>query len=129
VNFLSSVVMKLQPKPTHIVVNSGQWGFLNPQGLRNLFAAGNEIQRREGTRFVWKTITHGVDDTNHSNQVRVNFEKRLALTYGWGVFDAYDITSIYAGRDQFYRDKLHFDDQVSTHLNRVFFEAFLNSSP
>lgn len=120
VNLLSSVVAKLQPKPTHVVINSGKWGHLNSRGLHNLFAAGAKIQKRDGTRFVWKTVTHSKSDTNNNRQALVNMETNLAREYGWDVFDAYNLTRHFP-RD-LYKDDMHFQDRVATHLNRMFLE-------
>jgi hypothetical protein len=131
VHFLNSVVMKLQPKPTHVVFNSGKWGHLNSHGLRNLFAAGAKIQKSEGTRFMWKTVTHSRTDTKHAHQSVVNAEKKLAQEHGWDVLDAYSETKKYPGQghNDLYKDDLHFEDKVTTHLNRIYVEALLGSLP
>jgi len=131
VHLLSSVVMKLQPKPTHVVFNSGKWGHLSSKGLRNLFAAGAHIQKSEGTRFIWKTVTHSRTDKTHDHQSIVNAEKKLAKEYGWDVLDAYSETKSYPGQAHggIYKDDYHLEDKATTHLNRIFMEALLESSP
>jgi len=131
VNLLSRVVMKLQPKPTHVVLNSGKWGHLNSHGLRNLFQAGAKIQKSEGTRFMWKTVTHSQPDTKSDYQSVVNAEKKLAQEYGWDVFDAYSETKDYPGQKHghVYKDPLHLEDTATTHLNRIYMEALLQSIP
>jgi len=127
VQFLSSVIMKLQPKPTHVMLNSGKWGHLTSRGLHNLFAAGAEIQKRNGTRFVWKTVTHSNSDKQHDSQAVVNAEKMLAMKYGWEVFDTYNMTSTYPGRAHNYRDDMHFEDRITTHFNRMYLESLLKT--
>mmetsp|Transcript_49268 Transcript_49268/g.140695 ORF Transcript_49268/g.140695 Transcript_49268/m.140695 type:complete len:391 (-) Transcript_49268:12-1184(-) len=129
VQLLNSVVMKLQPKPTHVVVNSGKWGHLNTVGLRNLFAAGAEIQKRDGIRFMWKTVTHGRSDTKDEHQPFVDQEKKLAREYGWEVFDAYRMTSAYPMRGQYYRDPTHLSERATTHLNRMYLDKLLETLP
>lgn len=127
VNLLSKVVMKMQPKPTHVVVNSGKWGHLTRLGLRKLFAAGAEIQKRDGIKFMWKTVSHSRSDTDNEHDRFVETEVTLARQYGWEVFDAYKMTSSYPLRGQYYRDELHFSERVVTRLNRMYLEKFLAS--
>jgi len=125
VRFLRSIVMKLQPKPTHVVMNCGFWGHLTSVGLRNLFAAGAEIRERDGTRFVWKTVTHPKSDTTYNLQARVNMQKELARKYGWDVFDAYNVTRDFPAK--WYQDDIHLQDPATTHLNRIYLEALVES--
>mmetsp|Transcript_76676 Transcript_76676/g.199845 ORF Transcript_76676/g.199845 Transcript_76676/m.199845 type:complete len:397 (-) Transcript_76676:253-1443(-) len=127
VQLLRSVVAKLNPTPTHVMLNTGKWGHLTSRGLRTLFAAGAEIQQSMGTRFVWKTVTHSNGDRKHDSQAVVNAEKVLAMQFGWDVFDAYNMTSSYPGRAQNYRDDMHFEDKVTTHLNRMYVESLLQT--
>jgi hypothetical protein len=129
VQLLNSVVMKSQPKPTHVVVNSGKWGHLNTRGLRTLFAAGAEIQKRDGIRFTWKTVTHGRSDTRDEHQAFVDQEVKLAREFGWEVFDAYRMTRTYPSRGQYYRDPTHLSERATTHLNRVYLDKLLESLP
>jgi len=127
VHFLRSVIMKLQPKPTHVMLNSGKWGHLTSHGLQTLFAAGAEIKKHNGTIFVWKTLTHSSSDSHHNYQAVVNAEKLLATKYGWDVFDTYDMTSSYPGQAHNYRDDMHFEDQITTHFNRMYLESLLKT--
>ncbi|CAK0820179.1 unnamed protein product [Prorocentrum cordatum] len=127
VTLLSNVVKKMQPKPTHVVVNSGKWGHLSVHGLNKLFAAGAEIQRRDGIQFMWKTVSHSRSDTSSAHDKFVEKEVKLARQYGWEVFDAYKMTSSYPLRGQYYKDELHFSQRVVTRLNRLYLEKLLKS--
>jgi len=126
---LNSMVMKLQPKPTHVVVNAGKWGHLNTRGLHALFAAGAEIQKRDGIRFMWKTVSHGRSDTRDEHQAFVNQELKFAREYGWEVFDAYRMTNRYVMRGQYYRDVTHLSERAVTRLNREYLDMLLKSLP
>jgi hypothetical protein len=120
VELLDSVIVHLQPKPTHVVVNSGKWGHLNGKGLHNLFSAGAKIQKRDGIKFMWKTVSHSKEDTQRCHQRSVKMEKALAYVYGWEVFDTYMPTHRYVLRNQYYLDLHHFAESVVTYLNRIY---------
>ncbi|CAK0803633.1 unnamed protein product [Prorocentrum cordatum] len=128
VHLLKEVIQKLQPKPTHVVLNCGFWGHLTSSGLHNLFAAGAEIQKADGIRFVWKTMTHLSPKQSGKHpelQEITDMQKKLARQHGWEVFDAYSVTHTYP-EDYFY-DGVHMRDKGTTNLNSRFLQALLKS--
>jgi hypothetical protein len=128
VHLLKSVIKKLHPKPTHVVINCGFWGHLTSRGLKNMFAAGAEIQKDDGIRFVWKTMTHLSPKQTWKHpelQGITNMQMKLARQYGWDVFDAYSVSHKYP--EDYYFDGVHMADKGSTNLNSRFLEALLKS--
>jgi len=129
VRLLKTVIKKLQPKPTHVVLNCGFWGHLTEHGLHNLFAAGAEIQKNDGIRVMWKTMTH------LSPKQAVKFPKvpgitdmqiKLARQYGLDVFDAYSISHDYP--ESWFLDGTHMAEKGTTRINSRFLEAVSKSS-
>jgi len=121
VELLERVVMKLSPTPTHVIINTGLWGSLTEAGLKRLFSCGQDIRRRTGTIFIWKTTTkkrYAKYGHNKAAIEQADLELKLASQYGWLVFDAYNLTRTW---DQpFYRDDFHARECKVSLLNRDF---------
>jgi len=102
---LERVVMKMSPAPTHVTINTGHWGSLTREGLENLFSYGQQIRRRTGTVFVWKTETRAALAFRNPKPEQYDLELKLASQYGWPVFDALNLTKHWDV--SYYRNSLH----------------------
>lgn len=60
-DFLQEVVFKMQPTPTHVVLNRSYWGVIGKKKMFQLLELGREFYRKRGTIFIWKTGTRRRD--------------------------------------------------------------------
>lgn len=105
VELIERVVMKMTPTPTHVTINTGHWGSLTREGLESLFSLGQQIRKRTGTIFIWKTETRAALAFRNPKPEQYDLELKLASQYGWLVFDALNFTKHWDVT--FYRNSLH----------------------
>lgn len=125
-----SVLMELDPAPTHVVINSGQWGLLDQDMFLDMVRTGNEFHLSHQTVFVWKTTAQYLPSSVcNSTQCPVSwrgtfggplFERELAIIRenqpAWRVWDL--------GRWQIpqraFRDGMHIQEFWTSHWVRDF---------
>jgi hypothetical protein len=118
------LVMMLEPRPTHVVMNQGKWGHLSEGQLSDLMEEGRRIMHHTGTSFIWKTSTHdqGVfyDVSDKKSYKR---EISIARKHGWVVFDLYEFTKHFPSKH--YNDHVHFREVTNSHFNRNMLDLIL----
>lgn len=105
---IEKVVARMQPPPTVLVLNMGQWGAPPNSSYLDGIAA---IARRVAPRVLWKTTTR-MRKSGSTKWLRTDLMARRAFNE---VFDAARLTRGLAHRD--YWDSRHFLPHVYNHLN------------
>lgn len=105
---IAEVVAQLQPPPTVILLNMGQWG---PPPNVSYLAAIDAVARRAAPRVLWKTTTR-MRKSGPTKWLRTDMLARRTFRE---VFDAARLTRSLTDRD--FWDSRHFVPHVYNHLN------------
>jgi len=111
---LRDVVVKLLPRPTHVVVNKGAWGAMSAPELEDLFREGRALSERHGMKFVWKTTLRNFGPIEPQQQ-QADMEMRLARQHGWHVLDAF--LAGRGGLHSYMHDNVHAKEAASAYVN------------
>jgi len=105
---IAEVVTRMQPPPTVLVLNMGQWG---PPPNASYLEAIHAVARRAAPRVLWKTTTR-MRKSGPTKWLRTDMLARRTFVE---IFDAARLTRSLSDRD--YWDVRHFLPHVYNHLN------------
>ncbi len=105
---IAEIVARLQPPPTVLLLNMGQWG---PPPNASYLADIDAVARRAAPRVLWKTTTR-MRKSGPTKWLRTDMLARRTFRE---IFDAARLTRSLTSRD--YWDPRHFVPHVYNHLN------------
>ena len=146
---LRDVILRLDPKPTHIVlgspwpggVNGAQW--MSTRRAEHILSAGDELTcaacRANGhatLRFVWKADTQTApclggkaESGTHARESIAQGQYLVELARKHTPWVVYDLWSATAGfGDECYNDWFHFNELARTHFNELLLRTLMANS-